>query len=149
MKIVVQKVNYAILRINKEIFSRIDKGFLVLFCVEQGDTLKDMEYFKNKVCNLRIFEDENDKMNLSIKDVNGEMMVVSQFTLCGSCTHGNRPSFINAEKPELANEMYKKFVNDIRKEGINVVTGKFGEYMKIEFENDGPVTIILDSRDIK
>ena len=146
MKALIQKVNFSKMTINNEEFSKIEKGFLVLLGVEVGDTEKDFEYIKKKIINLRIFEDENEKMNLSIKDVNGEIMLVSQFTLCASTKRGNRPSFDNAEKPELANMFYEKMINEIRKEGIKVETGKFGEYMKINLENDGPVTIMLESK---
>lgn len=146
MKAVVQKVNFSKMVIDSKEFSNIGKGLLVLLGVEVGDTDKDFEYIKRKIVNLRIFEDENGKMNLSIKDVNGEIMLVSQFTLCANTANGNRPSFENAENPEKANIVYEKMIQEIRREGIKVETGKFGEYMKINFENDGPVTVILQSK---
>ncbi|MBE5821913.1 MAG: D-tyrosyl-tRNA(Tyr) deacylase [Clostridiales bacterium] len=146
MKALIQRVNFSKMQIDEEIYSEISKGFLVLLGVEAGDTEKDFDYIKKKIINLRIFEDENEKMNLNIKQVNGEIMLVSQFTLCADTSQGNRPSFINAEKPERANEIYEKMINEIRKEGIKVETGKFGAHMKINFENDGPVTIMLQSK---
>ncbi len=146
MKALVQRVNFSSLKIGEEEYSNINKGFLVLLGVEIGDTLEDLEYIKKKVVNLRVFEDENDKMNLSIKDVDGQIMLVSQFTLCADCRKGNRPSFVKAEEPERATKMYEKLIDEIRKENIVVKTGVFGEHMKINFENDGPVTIMIESR---
>lgn len=146
MKALIQRVNFSKMKIDDKPFSEIKKGFLVLLGVEAGDTEKDFEYIKKKIINLRVFEDENQKMNLNIKQVNGEIMLVSQFTLCADCSQGNRPSFINAEKPEIANIIYEKMIEEIRKENIKVETGKFGEHMKINFENDGPVTIMLESK---
>ena len=145
MKALVQRVNFSELRIDGEIFSKIGKGFLVLLGVEKGDTEKELEYIENKVANLRVFEDPDGKMNLALADIGGEMMIVSQFTLCADCSRGNRPSFINAEEPEKANAMYEKFIKNIQDRGINVATGKFGTDMKIKFENDGPVTIMIES----
>lgn len=145
MKALIQRVSYATMRINEKEFSKIQKGFLIFLGVEVGDTDKNLEYIKNKILNLRIFEDENNKMNLSIKDVNGEIMLVSQFTLCADCSNGNRPNFIKAEKPEKANKIYEKMIDELRKENIKVETGIFGAHMKINFENDGPVTILLDN----
>lgn len=146
MKAVVQRVNFATLRIEQNEYSKIGKGLLVLLGIEKQDCEKDIEYMCKKITNLRIFEDQNKKMNLSIKDIEGEIMLVSQFTLCADCNSGNRPSFVNAELPQIANEIYQQVINDIKKLGIYVVTGKFGEYMKIDFENDGPVTILLQSK---
>lgn len=145
MKALVQRVNFTNLKIEEKDFSAINKGFLVLLGVELGDTLEDLQYIKNKIVNLRVFEDENDKMNLSVKDVNGEIMLVSQFTLCADCKKGNRPSFIKAEQPEKAILMYEKMIQEIRAENIVVKTGVFGEHMKINLENDGPVTIMIES----
>ena len=146
MKALIQRVNFSKMKIEDEPFSEIKKGFLVLLGVESGDNEKDFEYIKKKIINLRIFEDENGKMNLNIKQVNGEIMLVSQFTLCADCRQGNRPSFTNAEKPEIANVIYERMIEEIRKDNIKVETGKFGAYMKINFENDGPVTILLESK---
>lgn len=146
MKALIQRVNFSTLKVNNEEYSAIKKGLLVLLGVEQGDTIEDLEYLKKKIVNLRIFEDENEKMNLSVKDVNGEIMLVSQFTLCADCQKGNRPSFINAEIPDKANILYEMMINEIQKENIVVKKGAFGEHMMINLENDGPVTIILESR---
>lgn len=145
MKALIQRVSFSNLEINGTVYSKINKGLLVLLGVEKGDQEKDIEYISKKIVNLRIFEDENQKMNLSVKDINGEIMVVSQFTLCADCTQGNRPSFINAETPELANTIYEQVVGKIKEYGVCVETGKFGAHMKISFENDGPVTILLES----
>lgn len=146
MKALVQRVNFANLKIEGEVYSKIEKGILVLLGIEKEDSQKDIEYIVKKVTNLRIFEDENRKMNLSIKDIEGQIMLVSQFTLCADCTGGNRPSFINAQVPEIANEMYEELIKRIREMGICVETGMFGADMKINFENDGPVTIMIESK---
>lgn len=146
MKALIQRVNFSTLQINEKVYSKINKGLLVLLGVEKGDNAKDVEYISKKIINLRIFEDENEKMNLSIKDINGEIMIVSQFTLCADCTQGNRPSYTNAEVPDLANMMYEDVVSRIRTLGFCVATGNFGAHMKIDFENDGPVTIMLQSK---
>lgn len=146
MKALIQRVNFSKLRVNNQEYSDIKKGLLVLLGVEQGDTIQDLEYLKKKIVNLRIFEDEKEKMNLSVKDVNGEIMLVSQFTLCADCQKGNRPSFINAESPDKANVLYEMMINEIQKENIVVKKGAFGEHMRINLENDGPVTIMLESR---
>lgn len=146
MKAVVQRVNFSKLSINGELYSKIDKGLLVLLGVEKEDEQKDIEYISKKIVNLRIFEDENEKMNLSVKDIKGQVMIVSQFTLCADCNSGNRPSFINAQLPDIANKMYEEVIQKVRETGLEVATGKFGANMKINFENDGPVTILLQSR---
>lgn len=146
MKALIQRVNFSKLRVNNQEYSDIKKGLLVLLGVEQGDTIQDLEYLKKKIVNLRIFEDEKEKMNLSVKDVNAEIMLVSQFTLCADCQKGNRPSFINAESPDKANVLYEMMINEIQKENIVVKKGAFGEHMMINLENDGPVTIMLESR---
>jgi len=143
---VVQRVNKSDLKVDRKNFSNINYGFLVLLGIEKNDEEKDIEYIVRKIVNLRIFEDEKEKMNLSIKDVNGEIMLVSQFTLCADTKKGNRPSFINAEDPDIANKKYEKIIQLIRNEGISVKTGVFGSNMDICLENHGPVTIILNSR---
>ena len=120
------------------------KGFLVLLGVTHEDTKEQADYLVKKLCNLRVFTDENDKMNLNLKAVNGELLIVSQFTLYGDCTQGNRPSFTNAAKPEQANELYEYFCNQCEKTGIKVEKGVFGAEMKVSLENDGPVTIIIE-----
>ncbi|PAB60903.1 D-aminoacyl-tRNA deacylase [Anaeromicrobium sediminis] len=145
MRAVVQRVSSASVDVDHERIGSIEKGLLVLLGVEETDNSKDLQYMVDKVLNLRIFEDENEKMNLSLKDVSGELMVVSQFTLLGDCRKGRRPSFIEAAKPEKANELYEEFVAKCRDEGIKVETGKFQTHMHVNLCNDGPVTILVDS----
>lgn len=149
MRAVVQRVLRADLSVDGKLISNIDKGFVVFWGVGEGDQEIDVIKLVNKISKLRIFEDENGKMNLSLKDINGQILLVSQFTLYADCRHGNRPSFISAEKPERANELYIKAKELFEKENIFVQTGIFGADMKINVLNDGPVTIILDSKDLK
>ncbi len=145
MKAVVQRVLHSTLSIDGKEYSKINKGFLVLLGVTHEDTENDANVLAEKISKLRIFCDENDKMNLSIIDIDGEIQIVSQFTLYADCHKGNRPSFTNAALPEKANVLYEKFVECMRNVGIKkVVTGQFGADMKIDFVNDGPVTIILE-----
>lgn len=145
MKAVVQRVLHSTLSIDGKEYSKINKGFLVLLGVTHEDTENDAGVLAEKISKLRIFCDENDKMNLSISDIDGEIQIVSQFTLYADCHKGNRPSFTNAALPEKANVLYEKFVECMRSIGIKkVVTGQFGADMKIDFVNDGPVTIILE-----
>ncbi len=144
MKLVVQRVKNAKVDIDNKTVGSIDKGFLVLLGVTHTDTKEVADYLVKKLCNLRVFEDENGKMNLSIKDVNGKLLIVSQFTLYADCTGGNRPSFINAAKPDMANELYEYFCDKCKTTGIEVQKGIFGADMKVSLLNDGPVTIILD-----
>ncbi len=146
MRCVVQRVNSAKLIIDGQIKSKIGKGFLVLLGIETNDNEEDLNYLVRKVSNLRIFDDENGKLNLSIKDVNGEIMVISQFTLYGNIKNGYRPDFIRAEKGEKAKLFYEKFIENLKKEGFIVKDGVFGAYMQIDLINDGPVTIIIDSK---
>lgn len=146
MRAVVQRVTNADVKIDGRVNGKIDDGLLVLFGVGNGDTEEDMKYIADKIIKLRIFSDENDKMNLSIEDVGGSMLVISQFTLYGDCSHGRRPYFGNAMEPVSANEMYEKFVAYIREQGIHTETGEFGADMKVSLTNDGPVTIILESK---
>ena len=146
MKALVQRVNFSNLKIEGEIYSKINKGLLVLLGIEKEDTQKDIDYIVKKVTNLRIFEDEKGKMNLSVKDIEGEIMIVSQFTLCADCSGGNRPSFINAQLPDIANKTYEEVIEKIKQLGITVQTGVFGADMKINLENDGPVTIMIESK---
>lgn len=146
MKALIQRVLEASVYVDKELISCINKGFLVFLGIGKEDDDKDVSYLVKKLVNLRIFEDENNKLNYSIKSVNGEILVVSQFTLYADCRKGNRPSFENAMKPEEAYKLYEKFIKEIIKEGLNVKTGVFGASMRVQLVNDGPVTIILDSK---
>jgi len=148
MRLVVQRVKSASVKVDGEIKGKIDKGFMVLLGVKQGDTDKDLEYCAKKLVGLRVFEDENQKMNLSIQDVSGDFLIISQFTLYGDTKKGNRPSFVMAEEPVKANEMYEKFLDKVKElSGRNVQKGVFGADMKVELLNDGPVTIIIESPD--
>lgn len=149
MRAVVQRVINADLSVDGKLISKIGKGFVVFWGVGSGDKEEDVEKLVNKISKLRIFEDNNGKMNLSIKEVNGEILLVSQFTLYADCRHGNRPSFITAEKPDRANNLYLKAKELFKNEEITTQTGIFGADMKINVSNDGPVTIILDSSDLK
>lgn len=146
MRAVVQRVTNADVKIDGRVNGKIDDGLLVLLGVGNGDTEEDMKYIADKIIKLRILSDENDKMNLSLEDVGGSMLVISQFTLYGDCSHGRRPYFGNAMEPVSANEMYEKFVAYIREQGIHTETGEFGADMKVSLTNDGPVTIILESK---
>ena len=146
MRAVVQRVTNADVKIDGRVNGKIDDGLLVLLGVGNGDTEEDMKYIADKIIKLRIFSDENDKMNMSLEDVGGSMLVISQFTLYGDCSHGRRPYFGNAMEPVSANEMYEKFVAYIREQGIHTETGEFGADMKVSLTNDGPVTIILESK---
>ena len=145
MKLVVQRVKKANVVVNNEIIGEIGQGYMVLLGVGTQDTKETADFLVQKLIKLRVFEDENEKMNLSIKDINGELLIVSQFTLYADTNSGNRPSFFNAAKPELANELYEYFVEECKKQNIKkVATGKFGAYMQVTLQNDGPVTIILE-----
>lgn len=146
MRAVVQRVKKGRVSVNNQVVGEIGPGLVVLLGVAQEDTEEDLEYMVTKIINLRIFSDAEGKMNLSLKDVNGELLAVSQFTLYGDCRKGRRPSFIKAAPPEKANGLYEDFVARIRGEGIKVATGRFQEDMLVEIYNDGPVTIILDSQ---
>ena len=146
MRAVVQRVTSADVKIDGEVKGRIDNGFMVLLGVGNGDTAEDMKYIADKIINLRVFSDENDKMNLSLADVGGSMLVISQFTLYGDCSHGRRPYFGDAMEPVGANKMYENFVAYVRDKGIHTETGEFGADMKVSLTNDGPVTIILESK---
>lgn len=147
---IIQRVSQASVTIENELFSEIKKGVLILLGVGHQDSSEDIEWLAPKIAGLRIFSDADDKMNLSLKDINGEALVVSQFTLLASTKKGNRPSFIDAAKPDLAIPMYEQFVTQLEKElGKTVKTGQFGADMKVELLNDGPVTIIIDSQNRK
>ena len=147
MKVVIQRVSQSSVTIDSKIVAQIQNGLLVLAGFEDLDTQEDINWFTSKIINLRIFEDENQVMNLSVKDTNGDIIVVSQFTLHASTKKGNRPSYIKAAKPEIAIPLYEKFVLQLEKElGKKVQTGIFGADMKVALINDGPVTIIMDSK---
>ena len=144
MKAVIQVVNGATLKVDGEIISQIKKGLVVFFCVEKGDTEDKLEYFAKKIPLLRIFQDENGKTNLSIMDVGGEVLLVSQFTLAGRLKHSNRPDFFYAEEPQIAKDMYEKLAQMLKDNGVVIKLGVFGVDMKITQENDGPFTIIIE-----
>lgn len=144
MKCLIQRVKKASVTINGELYSKINAGILALLGVEKGDSIENAEKLAEKILKLRIFEDENGKMNKSLLDTKGEMLIVSQFTLCGDCKKGTRPSFDKSEKPELANKLYEDFVNIVKKAGVKTDTGKFGAMMDVELINDGPVTFMLE-----
>lgn len=144
MKLLVQRVANANVKVDDKIVGKVDKGFLVLCGVTHTDTKETADYLVKKLLNLRVFEDENEKMNLSLKQVNGELLIVSQFTLYADTSSGNRPSFINAAKPDMANELYEYFCSQCAKEGICVEKGVFGAHMEVSLLNDGPVTIMLE-----
>lgn len=146
MKAVIQRVKYANVTVEGKTVGAIDKGFLILLGVAQGDTEEDARLLAAKVAKLRVFEDENEKMNLSLTDIDGEALVVSQFTLCADCKKGNRPSFTLSAPPDVANNLYVYFSSLLRENGIRKVeNGIFGADMKVSLLNDGPVTIILDT----
>jgi D-tyrosyl-tRNA(Tyr) deacylase len=150
MRVVLQRVNKCSVEIENKIVSEIKDGFLLLLGVKNGDVESDAEKLARKISGLRIFTDENDKMNLSLSDVNGSVIVVSNFTLYADCSHGRRPSFINAARPEVSNPLYEYFCDELRKNGVkDVQTGEFGADMKVELCNDGPVTLVIDSEDLK
>ena len=146
MRLVVQRVTEASVTVDGEMISRIGKGYLVLAGMEAGDTEEDIRYGADKLTGLRIFEDDAGKMNRSITDVGGEMLIVSQFTLLGDARHGRRPGFSNAERPEIAEGMVEKLVDMVRGAGVPVQTGRFRTDMKVALVNDGPTTILLDSK---
>ena len=146
MRAVVQRVASSRVTVDERVTGEVKKGLLVLLGVTHDDTSKDVDYMVDKVTNLRIFEDENDKMNLSLKDIGGEVMAVSQFTLYGDARKGRRPSFSDAARPDVANPLYEEFVEELRAQGITVGTGEFGAHMMVELTNDGPVTILLESK---
>lgn len=146
MRAVVQRVSRSSVTVEGQVTGEIKKGLMVLLGVAEGDTEKDAEYIANKVAGLRIFEDSEDKMNLSVKDVGGDILAVSQFTLLGDVRKGKRPSFSDAARPDAANELYKKFISFLQQDGLHVEEGVFQTHMMVELVNDGPVTILLDSK---
>lgn len=141
---VVQRVYEASVKINGEIYGSINNGLLVFFCVENEDTDDKIQYMSEKILNLRIFEDDNGKMSKSLQDINGDMLIISQFTLAADCSKGRRPDFTGAAKPDIAKEMYNKFIEDVSSK-INgkISSGQFGADMKVSLINDGPVTMII------
>ena len=145
MRLLVQRVKYANVKVNNEIIGKIDNGFLVFLGITHTDTEENADYLVQKLINLRVFEDENEKMNLSIQDIKGELLIISQFTLYADTKRsGNRPSFTDAAKPEQANKLYEYFIEKCKEKGIYIQTGEFGADMKVELLNDGPVTLILE-----
>ena len=144
MRIVLQRVTSASVRVDGEVIGAIKTGFLILFGAGHEDTEEDCRRLADKIANLRIFSDENGKINLSLADVGGDILVVPQFTLYADCRKGNRPNFIQAAKPEMANALYEYFVEYLREKGKHVETGSFGADMKVELLNDGPFTLILE-----
>ena len=144
MRALIQRVTSANVKVEGKIVGKIGKGFLIFLGIYEEDTEEKIEKLTKKIVNLRIFNDENDKMNLSIKDVKGEILLISQFTLCADTRKGNRPSFISAKNPYEANKIYEKTIKSIENENIVVEKGVFGADMKVELLNDGPVTILLD-----
>ena len=144
MKLLVQRVNYASVKVDNQTIGKINKGLLVFLGITHTDNEKIADYLVKKLLNLRIFEDENGKMNLSVKDINGELLIISQFTLYANTKDGNRPSFIDAAEPAYANELYEYFITKCKDSGITVQTGEFGADMKVELLNDGPVTVMLE-----
>lgn len=148
MKFVIQRVTHAEVEVEQEIIGSIQNGYLVLIGIAEDDTEEIADKLVKKLLGLRIFADENGKTNLSLKDVNGSLLLISQFTLYADCRKGNRPSFVNAGNPEKANELYKYIIEKCRDEVPDVQTGSFGADMKITLLNDGPFTIILDSKDL-
>lgn len=150
MMAVIQRVSNASVKVDEEIVGEISTGFLILLGVCEGDTETDVQKLVSKIPVLRIFKDENHKMNLSLLDVGGEALVVSQFTLCADCSHGRRPSFISSAKPEDADKLYQLFSQKLRSSGVKKVeNGVFGADMKVSLLNDGPVTIVLNSKELK
>lgn len=145
MRAVVQRVSSSNVKVNGEVIGSIGRGLNVLIGISNDDTIEDLKYIKDKIVNIRIFEDENDKMNFSVLDVKGELLIISQFTLYGDCRKGRRPNFMNAKGGEEAKVLYLKFVEMLKETGLNVQTGEFGADMKVDIQNDGPVTLLLDS----
>lgn len=146
MRAVIQRVKQASVSVEQSEVSRITEGLLVLLAVEESDGEKDLAFLKRKIVNLRIFEDPQGKMNLSLQEVDGEVLLVSQFTLYGDCQKGNRPSYTRAAPPQIAQRFYERMIEELRRDGIRVESGIFRARMKVSLVNDGPVTLIVDSR---
>lgn len=145
MRVVVQRVTSSKVTVDEAVIGSIGRGFNLLIGISKDDTIEDLKYIKDKVVNLRVFEDENDKMNLSLLDIKGELLLISQFTLYGDARKGRRPNFMNALGGEEAKKFYDKFIEMMKETGLKVQTGIFGADMKVDIKNDGPVTILLDS----
>lgn len=146
---VIQRVTHASVEANGAPAGAIDRGFLVLLGVAKGDTPEDADLLAGKICGMRIFTDDHDKMNLALSDVGGAILAISNFTLLADASHGRRPNFMNAQLPQQADELYQQFVRQCRINGIRTETGVFGAHMQVSIENDGPVTIILDTEKLK
>ena len=148
MKAVIQRVSQSSVTISNEIVAQIQQGLLVLVGIEDADNKEDINWLTTKIANLRIFEDENEKLNLSLMDIKGEILSISQFTLYANCKKGRRPSFLDAAKPEISKPLYEYFNKALENAGVHTETGIFGAMMKVSLINDGPTTIILDSKEI-
>lgn len=146
MRAVIQRVKESQVKVENEIIAGINQGLLVLLGIAKGDAPADADYLADKIVNLRIFEDENGKMNRSLLQTGGKMLIVSQFTLLGDCRKGRRPSFVNAAPPKEADEMYEYFARQVEQKGVRVQTGRFRAMMAVSLINDGPVTLVLDSK---
>lgn len=150
MKAILQRVTFAEVKVDGNTVGKIDNGFLILLGVAEGDTEKEADALSAKVATLRVFTDENDKMNLSLADIDGEVLVISNFTLYADCSHGRRPNFMKAAKPDIAEPLYEYFCDKMADNGVRKVEkGIFGADMKVSLLNDGPVTIDIDTRDLK
>lgn len=146
MKVLIQRVKSASVLVHGEIVGQIERGLLLFLGIEKEDVGAEIEYLVKKIVELRIFENDESKFDLSVKDVGGELLIISQFTLCGSCAKGRRPDFFGAAEPFRAKLIYDDFVARLKQEGLKVATGKFGEYMQVRLENDGPVTFLVEKR---
>lgn len=147
MKVVIQRVKHASVEVEGEIVGKINHGLLIFLGIKNGDSEREIQWLTNKILGLRIFEDEEGKMNKELNDINGEILLVSQFTLYGDCIKGKRPSFIEAARPNVAIPLYEKFIETLKNNKIKTETGVFGAHMNIELLNDGPVTLIIDTED--
>lgn len=148
MRAVIQKVKYSSVTVDSKVVGKIKKGFMILLGVTHEDGNKEVKWLAKKIKDLRIFEDENEKMNLSLEDVKGEVLIISQFTLYGDCIKGRRPSFTQAAKPDIAKKLYEDFIQEFSNFGIHTEHGIFGADMKVELLNDGPVTMIIDTKEV-
>ena len=146
MKIIIQRINFAEIFVNNKFKGKIQKGIVAYIGITNGDSVKDIDFCIDKLINLRIFDDENEKLNLSVKDINGELLIVSNFTIYGNTRKGRRPSYTDSAPASEAKEIYNLFVKKLEKTGIGFETGEFGQYMRIVSENDGPVNLIIDSK---